>query len=118
LATNERRVRPATHKSKGQIEELIAEIAPKPQVPAAIRKLPVRDAAASTDGELGPDRVGVSLSLAPVPPIEPPAPRIERYRRGGDRVSEHVAAYARLSPPTLADGEVASACMFEPRTAS
>jgi hypothetical protein len=32
----------AVHKSKRQIEELIAELAPRPDVPAAMRKLPVR----------------------------------------------------------------------------
>jgi hypothetical protein len=32
----------ATHKSKRQVKELVAEIAPKPDVPAQIRKVPER----------------------------------------------------------------------------
>ena len=32
----------ATHKSKREIEELVAELAPKPDVPASVRKLPTR----------------------------------------------------------------------------
>jgi hypothetical protein len=46
----------ATHKTKAEIEALIAEIAPKPDVRAAIRRIPVR-AEASSVGELGLDRV-------------------------------------------------------------
>ena len=34
----------ATHRSKRQIEELIAELRPQPDVPATVRKLPVRPA--------------------------------------------------------------------------
>ena len=36
----------ATHRSKRQIEELIAEIAPRPDAPALMRKLPERKAPA------------------------------------------------------------------------
>src|SRR5882672_5041394 len=38
----ERLLERATHRSKRQIEELIAEIAPRPDVPAVMRKLPER----------------------------------------------------------------------------
>ena len=34
----------ATHKKKAEIKELVAEIAPKPDVPSVIRKLPARQA--------------------------------------------------------------------------
>jgi hypothetical protein len=81
----------ATHRSKRQLEELIAEIAPRPDVPVVIRKLPERRLATTgpvavparpegatlgfgpeptlklhTDpmGELGPDLVGASESGA------------------------------------------------------
>jgi hypothetical protein len=46
----------ATHKTKAEIEALIAEIAPKPDVPATVRRIPVRVAAGGAC-ELGPDRV-------------------------------------------------------------
>jgi hypothetical protein len=57
----------ATHKSKRQIEVLVADLAPLPDVPASIRKLPERSPGPSAapvvaavneqDRELGPDRV-------------------------------------------------------------
>jgi len=94
----------AAGKSKRQIEELVAELSPKPDVPATIRKLPerrerrltrlslapppndARNRAANTRpdlAQLGPDRVGPSAapaSLQPVQPavLEPLAPA--RYR--------------------------------------
>ena len=61
----------ATHKSKRQIEVLVADLAPRPDVPTSIRKLPNRSAGASAsyavtasnDGrELGPDRVSATSS--------------------------------------------------------
>jgi len=50
----------AAHMSKRRIEELIAELSPKPDVPAAIRKLPAPAPKAYPDTrceELGPNRV-------------------------------------------------------------
>ncbi len=54
----------AAHRTKSEIEELLAEIAPKPDVPAVIRKVPVPSAATST-AELGPDRVHVVPETLP-----------------------------------------------------
>jgi hypothetical protein len=97
----------AAHRSKRQIEELLAEIAPRPDVPTTIRKLPERPVAnldlrsvpatASTEvlpavselrleapegnrrtPELCPDRVVSTIPLAPPSSIEPLAS--ERYR--------------------------------------
>ena len=60
----------AEHKSKAKIEELVAEVAPKPDVVAKIRKL-------SAPGQLRPD--AVVLPKATVPrPVEPLAPA--RYK--------------------------------------
>ena len=52
----------AAHKSKRQIEELVATLAPRPDAPAVIRKLPGRGSAAGTTAarELVPERVGAS----------------------------------------------------------
>ncbi len=61
----------ATHKTKSQIEELIADIAPKPDVAPAVRRLPVRNTAVST-GELGPDRVSAGQLFAPATTGPPP----------------------------------------------
>ncbi len=56
----------AAHRSKHQIEELVAELSPRPDVPAVMRKLPGRrdgttssEGVASVDRQLRPDRVGV-----------------------------------------------------------
>ena len=42
------------HKSKRRIEELIADLAPKPDVPARVRKLPQPRAAQTPAAELRP----------------------------------------------------------------
>jgi len=46
----------AAHRSKREIEELVAELAPKPDVPPTVRKLPMRTETTPV-AELGPDRV-------------------------------------------------------------
>ncbi len=46
----------ATHRSKREIEELLAELQPQPDVPSTMRKLPTRPAP-----QLGPDPVGPLL---------------------------------------------------------
>jgi len=62
----------AAHKSKRQIEELAAELAPKPDVPSTIRKLPTpppRPPAA----QLRPERVKNEMPTWPAPPSPAPA---------------------------------------------
>ena len=63
----------ATHQSKRKIEELVAEIAPKPDVAASIRKLPERNGKAQAVAKLGlelpelvPERVGCGASRRPL----------------------------------------------------
>jgi hypothetical protein len=79
----------ATHKSKRQVEELVAALAPRPDVAATMLKRPQRGAAATpkTTSQLGPDRVDPPASPAdsrrPVPAespakVEPLAPA--RYK--------------------------------------
>jgi hypothetical protein len=67
----------ATHRTKRQIEELVAELSPRPDVPAVMRKLPDlrktprpatsqgQDQAPSGALELAPDRVMAALELVP-----------------------------------------------------
>lgn len=67
----------ASHRSKRQIEELIAELAPRPDVPATIRKLPAPPPSALL--ELRPDGVEISQPPRPISATEvvrpaPPAP--------------------------------------------
>ena len=66
----------ATHGSKRQVEELAAELAPRPDAPALIRKLPERPpiAPSPTSGRPRADRIaGSSFELRPdaVAPSEP-----------------------------------------------
>ena len=49
----------ATHRSKRQIEELVAELAPRPDVPAVMRRLPER----APQLQLGPDAVAGAVPL-------------------------------------------------------
>ena len=70
----------ATHRSKRQIEELAAELSPKPDVPAVIRKLPTPSPTPAV--QLCPERVEprrpIVVQPAPPPVVEPLRP--ERYR--------------------------------------
>jgi hypothetical protein len=69
----------AEHKSKRQIEELVAELAPKADVPTAIRKLPAPLTAPAA--QLRPDVVKNEMppvSPPPLPKLEPIAPA--RYK--------------------------------------
>ncbi len=77
----------ATHKSKRQIEELVAELAPRPDVPSVIRKLPTPRPAPPVSPvpivQLFPERVDVPARPGPRPPAPPPVVeplRPERYR--------------------------------------
>ena len=59
----------AVHKSKREIEELVAELAPQPDARSLMRKLPERPARAL---ELGPDRVrSRPLELGPDRVLDP-----------------------------------------------
>ncbi len=67
----------AIHKSKREIEELVAELAPRPDVPARVRKLPQPRAAQRPSGELRPDAVGSPEALPELvlDAVASPAPR-------------------------------------------
>jgi hypothetical protein len=69
----------AVHKSKRQIEGLVAELAPQADAPALVRKLP--EPQRSTNSfELGPDRAAMAAAPTPSRPavVEPLAPA--RYK--------------------------------------
>jgi hypothetical protein len=56
----------ASHKSKRQIEEMVAELSPKPDVPPTMRKLPKRPAKANKNRiALGPELVEAGGSAVP-----------------------------------------------------
>lgn len=78
----------ATHRSKRQIEELIAEIAPRPDVRPVMRKLPeprtppipAQPASPDRTLELRPDRVDGSPAPAPIRPSVTEALSPARYK--------------------------------------
>jgi len=65
----------AAHKSKRKIEELVAELAPRPDVPPTIRKLPTPPATPAP--QLRPDRVETSSPPKPAPPALPAPAKTE-----------------------------------------
>jgi hypothetical protein len=66
----------AAHKTKRQIEELVAELSPKPDVPTTVRKLPQRQAKANKKRmKLGPDRVPTLNSETVTATSQAPAPK-------------------------------------------
>ena len=78
----------AAHKTKRKIEELVAEVAPKPDVPPTMRKLPARREPSKPAAvvELRPDAVEAPTQPAPTPRPAPGKPAVveplapSRYR--------------------------------------
>ena len=70
----------ATHKTKRELEKLVAELAPKPDVPPTIRKRPQRKAKSEplnsdSSTQLCPDTVEpMALAAKPEPPATPEKP--------------------------------------------
>jgi hypothetical protein len=62
----------ATHKTRRQIEELVSSVAPRPDAPTVMRKLPARreNTRRSVGQELGPDPVGSSMPEVAVGGVE------------------------------------------------
>jgi hypothetical protein len=77
----------ATHRSKREIEELVAELQPRPDVPASVRKLPAR-----FTPEPRPDEVGI-LGAERLPVAE----SVEKGELRPDEVER--PAVARAMPP-------------------
>ena len=77
----------ATHKSKRQVEELVARLRPKPVVPATVRKLPAPSPAPALEGAVAGAHPSADASPS-IPPVASASPRAaviaalapERYR--------------------------------------
>jgi hypothetical protein len=66
----------AVHRSKRQVEELVAEIAPRPDAPALLRRLPEHREPAPTTLEVRPDGVApAARQLRPDAVVLPPVAR-------------------------------------------
>ncbi len=68
----------ATHKTKREIEELVAGLSPRPDAPALIRKLPERGTVSSRPGALPPSAVAPVALPSPVPLQEESGPADQR----------------------------------------
>jgi hypothetical protein len=66
-ANRDKLLKRATHQSKRQVEKLIAEIAPKPDVAPAIRRLPPPRRAAAASSPSQASTAGAALQLGPDP---------------------------------------------------
>ncbi len=89
----------ATHQSKRKIEELVAELSPKPDVPTTLRKLPERRRKTPPmEIQLGPDRVGPSPESGKV--------NIERETRASSLLALAPARPAVVKPIAAARWKV------------
>ncbi|MGH9460949.1 MAG: HNH endonuclease, partial [Vicinamibacteria bacterium] len=103
----------AVGKSKKEVEELVAELAPKPDAPAIMRKLPERKPEVQSDGsQLGLDRVTFLHAPAPAPTqrpvVEPLAPA--RYKiqfTASAELHEKLNRLQALMRSSVPDGDLA-----------
>ena len=116
----------AVHKSKREIEELVAELSPRPDVPSTVRKLPSRPAATPPPGTISQLRPGALKNETPSPPIvspltprqDPPATRAvvqplapARYRIQFTAIAafrEKIERLTALMRPGVPDGDLAA----------
>src|SRR5262245_8529305 len=107
----------AVHKSKRQIEELVAELAPRPDAPSVMRKLPepARPATPAPVLDLGPCDVASPPPVvlrahpaAPLPVIEPLSPA--RYKiqfTAGPELRDDLERLQALMRSEVPDGDLA-----------
>ena len=88
----------AIHKTKDAIKELVAEIAPKPDVPSVVRKLPLRQAPASAKASARPRRSSESGGGKPATQT-PTEPRSDRA--GPDSGGQHCQALPPAPAPPV-----------------
>lgn len=104
----------ATHKTKREIEELVAELSPKPDVPAAMRKLPVRQekkTESKPSFQLGPDRVEApeASSKEPTAAVQPLSPA--RYKiqfTASAELKDKLERLKALMRSSIPDGDLAA----------
>ncbi len=104
----------AVHRSKRQIEELVAEIAPKPDVPTVVRKLPERREKIPTNPELELCLGGVVAPLPSAPKATQPAQlqplSPARYKitfTAGAELHEMLGRLKGLMRSSVPDGDIA-----------
>jgi hypothetical protein len=96
----------ATHKSKREILELVAELAPRPDAPSTIRRLPDRhpspEARPDDRAAAGPTKLGLADSLTIGPPAAPAAGAPEALVARAPSTQLCPDAVAGASAPALA----------------
>ena len=118
-ANRDRVLARAVGKSKRELEELVAELSPKPDVPATVRKLPVRQVHTDTvpAHELVPERVtflhtpAPARSVAPAqrPVVEPLSPA--RYKvqfTASAELHDKLERLRALMRSSVPDGDLAA----------
>ncbi len=122
FANTDELLKRAIHRSKREIEELVAELQPRPDIPASVRKLPARPAPELRPGEVGvkssesskselrPDEVERSEGDRARPiPIQPLAP--ERYKvqfTASAEFREKLKRLQALMSTSMPDGDLAT----------
>ena len=114
-------LRRATHRSKRQIEELIAEVAPREDVPALVRRLPERRTvspstwapaapSASSNTAATPSGMGRTVTLSlPIPVVEPLAPgRYKVQFTASARLHEKLERLQALMRSRVPEGDLAA----------
>ena len=81
----------AAHKSKREVEELVARERPQPDVPAQIRKLPLIQKAAATPAAQGAHTAGAAAATQAVQPIQAQAELLDLTGSGSGAVVPSVA---------------------------
>jgi 5-methylcytosine-specific restriction endonuclease McrA len=97
----ERVLKRATHKSKRQIEELVAELAPRPDTPAVMRKLPVGRSKSEQPPalELRPDAVPGPGPRADAAPTRDHGLGLDAVGSGGPELRPDAVAQWRTPAP-------------------
>jgi hypothetical protein len=109
----------ATHKSKRELEELLAEIAPRPDAPALVRKLPGRRVSAATtpvaplvqSAETARQMLVQPAKPAPRTPLQSAEPAPETFVPSAETVPQtmmHSAVAVNLAEPPERTGTAAS----------
>ncbi|GMR22655.1 MAG: hypothetical protein BMS9Abin37_1019 [Acidobacteriota bacterium] len=97
----------AIHKTKDAIKKLVAEIAPKPDVPSVIRKLPSRQAPASAKASARPRRSSESGGGKT-------APQTSNEPRSDRTAPDSVRQNCQAAPPAPAQGAPEKPAVVEP----
>jgi 5-methylcytosine-specific restriction endonuclease McrA len=102
----------AEHRSKRDIERLVAELAPKPDAPSLMRKLPKRRATSAKPAQVPGKRLSPAIvppPARPAPPLTPTSPA--RYKvqfTASQALHDKLARLRALTRTQVPDGDLAA----------